>query len=111
MRQTENIASAAKATAPSATESEGMGGSPCVDRAKQFRDYRAMKQKRHSDLTPQDFRAIRDRLGLSTGELARELLVTPRLIQMIEAGRVPITARLGRDLERLARDHQSASVS
>lgn len=64
-----------------------------------------MRRKHHSDMTAAEFRAIRAQLGMGTAQLAEALLVTQRHIQMIEAKRVPITERMGRDLQRLLKDN------
>jgi len=63
-----------------------------------------------SHMTASEFEERREALGLSRSELAAALLVTPRLIQLIEAGQRNVTERMKRDLERLASDMARETV-
>lgn len=64
----------------------------------------------HANMTAATFRCLREALGMSTADLAAELLLGQRMVQMIEAGERRVTPRVARDMRRLVRERLAETV-
>ena len=60
-------------------------------------------------MTPDEFKEIRARLGLTTSGLAKQLCVTPRLVQMMATGQSPVTPRTQAMLRLLLESHKESA--